>query len=623
MNAWGHLQPSFWGKDKSDTDSDKGVPSRLMGLQSCTSFYVPEVGPWKHLGTPEAIAADPTLLPLYGAYDADYTHRCGAGIMRELTALGLMDGYRTHKLDLRPVLDYLGEIGLPVDRTRQAELRTYVQGELQRIQTEIQRLLPAEVLSVHPKAGYKSANPKLAFATDPDVKMPLSEIVAQQTASGEQLVTAAGHVGYLRFKRFDGVDGTANWEERWCVERLYNPHGSSPNTKSYIRARGYRMPKKIGTEDDTTGKNELKRLADETADEVLSLTINWRELAKTGNDYTSGLWVPGDDGRVHAEFRWGTASGQLVAVRPAVMTYPEHSEIAKMAKAAIRAQPGHKLVKVDMRGFHARAIGWLANDPAYYKLADFDVHSFITAHFLHLHDAPYLLEMDDDELRGALAAIKTEHWHTLNYKVKRCVHGRQFNMGVNKLYDMHSQNFDPPAERMAELVGPERWYNWDRKRQLDEASREGRREARALFNLFDKLFPATFVVYPEVVANRLRNITPWRLTTPFGHHRFFYDYDKEQSTAFGPSNCAHCHIQAAMVRLYRSGALQRYECVNFTHDAAWFHPLEELVAECIATAQAEFDAPSTVLVDSPLGPFQCNSDAEVGDDLAHMDAWKG
>jgi hypothetical protein len=364
-------------------------------------------------------------------------------------------------------------------------------------------------------------------------------------------------------------------------------------------------------------------LADETGDPVLKLTGDWRELAKTGNDYTTGLWVPGADGRVHATFKFGTASAQLVAVAPAVMTFPEHSGIAKKAKEAIRAQPGHKLVKVDMRGFHARAIGWLANDPAYYKLADFDVHSFITAHFLHLKDAPYLLDMDDDELRGALAAVKDEYPFERNYKVKRCVHGRQFNMGVNKLYDMHSQNFDPAPEQMIELVGEARWFDWDRKRQLDETARVGRREARSLFNLFDQLFPATFVVFPEVISRRIHEVTPWRLLSPYGHHRFFYDYDLEQATAFLPSNCAHCHIQSALVRLWEGEALQRYEAINFTHDALWLHPRTEDVAGCIEVVQFEFERPSRVLVDSPLGPFQCNSDAEVGDDLAHMTPWTG
>lgn len=622
MNAWGHLQPGYWG-GKDDKDTDKGVPSRLMGLQSATSFYAPEVGPWKHL------SADPDNLPLYGAMDADYTYRCGEGIMRDLAAFDLLDGYRTHKLELRPVLDYLGEVGLPVDREKQAELRAYVMGELERIQTAIQQQIPAEITGIHPKAGYKTTKSKIAYASDPAAKIALAAIVEQQQASEPQLVMAAGHTGYLQQRLFaepskDIVGAFEHPEPRWCIQRLFNPHPSSPNTKAYIRHMGYRMPKRLDDPDkDTTGKAELKKLADETGDPVLQLIHDWRDIVKIGLDYTGGAWVPGEDGRVHATFKWGTASGQLVAVAPAVMTYPEHSEIAKRAKEAIAAQPGHTLVKVDMRGFHSRMIGWLANDAAYYKLADFDVHSFITAHFLHLHDAPYLLDMDDDELRGALEAIKRAHTFERNFKVKRTVHGRQFNMGVNKLYTMHAQNFDPPAEDMMKLLGETRWHGLDRTDQVKAAASAGRREARTLFDLFDRLFPRTFVVYPETVANQLRNITRWRLRSPFAHHRFFWDYDKEQSTAFGPSNCAHCHIQAALVRMWRSGALQRFEFCNFTHDAGWFHPLDTLVAECIATVQHEFELPSTMLVDSPLGPFQCNSDAEVGPDLAHMTAWKG
>lgn len=609
MNAWGHLQPSFWG-GKDDKDTDKGVPSRLMGLQSCTSFYAPEVGPWKHLSGED--------LPLYGAMDADYTYRCGIGIMASLEAQGLMGGYRSHKLDLRPTLDYLGEIGLPVDRTKQTELRTYVQGELQRLQTEIQALIPANLTGIHPKAGYRLNNPKLALAATPTIKTSLSELVRQYGLSELPLVTAAKHVGNLKLKKFT-VEGTANWEERWCIQRLFNPHGSSPNTKAYIRAMGYRMPTKIDDPNaETTGKSELRKLADETGDAVLDLIYQWRDLAKTGLDYTGGAWVPGEDGRVHATFKFGTASGQLVAVAPAVMTFPEHSEIAKRAKAAIVAQPGHTLVKVDMRGFHARSIGWLAKDPVYYRLADFDIHSYVTAHFLHLHDAPYLDDMADDELSGALDAIKAGHKHTRNFKIKRVGLGRQFGLQVRKLYLMHSQDFDPKPEVVIAEVGENRWHDWDRKRQMDEVARRGRAEATSLFRLFDQKFPRVFVGFPAWVDNQIRNVTKNRLVSPFGHQRMFWDYDLQQATAYLPSNIAHCHVQAAMVRLFQSGAMKHFEAVNFLHDALWLHPRTELVEECVQTIQHEFELPSTVLVESPLGPFFCHADAEVGSSLLEM-----
>jgi hypothetical protein len=350
------------------------------------------------------------------------------------------------------------------------------------------------------------------------------------------------------------------------------------------------MPKAIDGGKDTTGKLELLKLAEKTGDEVLRLTGEWRETFKAGNDYTGGLWIPGADGRVHATFRWGTASGQTTAVAPPVQTYPEHSGIAKRVKEAVRAEPGHTLVKIDMRGFHARMTGWLANDAVYYRLADFDVHSFVTAHFLHLHDAPYLLDMDDEELRAALKFIKNhaEYGPVRGYKVKRVVHGVTFGMKARKLYRMYSQNFD------------------------------SERDAQGLINLLGELFPRTFIAFPAWVRRQITDVTPHRLVSPFGHHRLFWSDDMEQATAYMPSNCAHCHIQAALVRLREQGALRLYQAVNFTHDALWLHPRDSHVEDCIATVKGEFEAPSTILIDSPLGAFTCNSDAEVGPDLAHM-----
>jgi hypothetical protein len=789
-------------------------------------------------------------------------------------------------------LDDIGDHGLPVDRSKQAELRTYALTELNRLQREMHAGVPAEVLSIHPKAGYKSRSARLelveAYQTwQAGEKVKLSELAASYDPSQPPVVTAAGHTGYLAVRDFktDSPDpatiGEYLAERRLCIERLYNPHASSPNTKSYIRYRGYRMPVSLATGNETTGRNELRKLAKETGDRILDLTDKWRELRKTGLDYTTGKWVPGEDGRVHGTFRCGTTgSGQTSCTDPNLQQFPEHSGIAKRAKEAIRAEPGHLFVKCvspqtrllmsdltwrragevkvgdsvigfdefpvranrkgkelirpsrylrhsqvvrvsnlrrpsvkihtskgvvvcsidhqwlcrgqsklewtsagdirpgdeisfftwpwevdtsweagwlagfmdgegyvrgsklegnhrgagfgqnagltadyaieliekrgfqvsrnstqretqlglskcikheivghafawlrflgmvrpqrllntaipavegmsywgrasspavviavhnvgeqaavaietethtyiaegmlshncDMRGFHSRAVGWIAKDRKYYELADCDVHSYITAHFVHHPLATHLDEMDDSELRAALSSIKDQHTFERNYKIKRVVHGRQFNMGVRKLYDMHAENFNPNEAQMIAEVGEAKWFGWDKEKQLDEAAKRGRREAQQLFSLFDQLFPGVFILYPQKVREQLYT-QMCRLTTPFGHHRWLWNWDLEQGAAFGPSNCAHCHIQSALIRLRGRGALREFGCCNFTHDAGWFHPTYELVDRCVAIVQEEFDAPSTVLVDNPLGPFQCNSDAEVGPDMANM-----
>lgn len=118
MNAFAHLQPNFVsGKDASDTE-DKGVPARLMSLQSCVSFYYPYEGVWKGM-VQEVIKHSmefysqlclienrledeveryhyvlgstkvQDVLHLYGARDADMTFRVGVKIFNSLKKLGL------------------------------------------------------------------------------------------------------------------------------------------------------------------------------------------------------------------------------------------------------------------------------------------------------------------------------------------------------------------------------------------------------------------------------------------------------------------------------------------------------------------------------------------------------
>lgn len=459
----------------------------------------------------------------------------------------------------------------------------------------------------------------------PDLPVPpsLRKFVTEDyDPENPPLVELKVATGYVVQREFANPDGTK--EIRWCIERLYNPHASSPNTKAYIRHQGYKMPTHIVTGEETTGLTELDKLAKETGDSVLRATYDWRKLRKTGLDYTTGKWVPGEDGRVHGTLRCGTTgSGQTTATDPNIQQFPDHTGLAKRAKEAIRAERGRVLVKVDMRGFHSRMVGWIANDATYYQLADEDVHSFITAHYLHLPDAPYLMEMSADERRAALKFVKAEHSHTRNYKVKRVVHGRQFNMGVKKLYQLHGADFDPPVDQVIAKVGEAKWYSLTPEDQLATINDLGRMEARRLYRLFDDLFPLTFVAYIEETRELIYHVTKNRLTTPFGHHRFFWGFDMEQAAAFRPSNSAHCHIQSALVRMRATGALKAFGACNFTHDALWLHPWERDVDECVATVQYEFEKPSTVLVDSPLGPFQCNSDAEVGYHLAHMEAYAG
>lgn len=375
------------------------------------------------------------------------------------------------------------------------------------------------------------------------------------------------------------------------VKRLsFNPN-SGQQLLRYIEYKGYPVPLNLDTGKPTTGKEEIKKLIEKTDDEVLKLTEQLRKLTKMRGTYCSGAWVPGPDGRVHGEFRFGTANQQTSCTNPNVQQFPEHfnkddewmAEIGRRIKGCIRAEPGHKLVKVDARGFHARMQGWLAEDANYYRLANLDLHSFNTGYYMDVPDKARMLQMDDGALLSRLKEIKKQYSHERNALVKRVSFLNQYGGGADKASRILGIDVGIVQGILASIAAP---------------------------------FPRTFDDFPESVVQALKRGT--RLTNPFGCARYFWDHDLKEAIAFSVASPAHCHIQDAGIRLWQRGAFMQFECINFTHDAYWFHPLNELVDECIAVAKEEMERPSTVLVNS-LGPFQVMADAQVGDRLSEME----
>lgn len=581
INLYAHLQSNFVsGKD--DTAGDKGVPSRLMSLQSCISFHYPDFRPWKHPYMPPfepRWEGQQLPLPLrwYGAKDADATTRVGLRMFDALRRTGLESGYRTFKWQLSFVLDDLSERGLPVDAEAQKALRAHIEVEEARLSEQLQTLVPDEL---RPTQQYKSLPRDLRAALkEQGCKPPKSAVGFCERAV--QLATT------MSFEIRDSV-----------LHRVlaFNPN-SSQQLLGYIRYRGYPVPLHIDSQQPTTGRDAITKLAETTHDELLLAVQQARKLTKLKGVYTGKDWTPGDDGRVHAEFRFGSASGQISSTRPNVQQFVQHynpkitweADLVRRAKSMIRAPEGHKLVKTDMRGFHSRGIAFLADDPLYYRASLHDVHSLVCAHFLRLPIADKLLDMADDELDEQLAAIKKEHKYTRDYKVKRAVHGMQFLLQAPKLYVMNADVFESVTEAMF------------------------------LMDTIRNLFPLTFHEFPKKIEAALRK-QPW-LVSPFGHRRFFWDADEEQATAYLPSNICHCTIQAAMIRLFDKGMFARFAATNFLHDAVWWLPKAKDVDECIVEAKRELERPSEVLVSPILGAFYCPADAEVGDDLNSCKAY--
>jgi DNA polymerase family A len=575
MLMWSHLQPGFMSS-KDDTSGDKGVPAKLMGLQSCLSFYYPAEMPWKGiLEKVKGAGYDFDLgLRHYGAIDADMTFRLGVKLMDALRKGGLWDGYVAHKLKLGLVLDDLSLRGLPVDREKQTSLRNYITAEETRLTTELQALIPPSLLPVHAFKGWPR-DLRAALATAGALVRKTSPLLHWE--------------GYKNV--FEGLDYTIR--DGVLVKLLpFNPD-SSKQLLDYIQFKGYRVPLHIDTHLPTTGKEAMEQLVTETGDEVLKLVQKTRKLTKLGGTYCDGAWIPGEDGRVHGTFRFGTASGQTSCTKPNIQQFPEHydkkdewiTDIMKRVKGTIKAEAGHKLVKIDARGAHAKMQGFLAEDAAYMRLASIDVHSYITAHYVREPDRKTLLSLSDTELEARLNEVKAIHKETRDAKIKRCVYLMQFSGGAAKAFEIMSA-FESVVE------------------------------VQQLMDLIKGLFPKTFAEFPKKVAAQLKRHP--RLVTAQGACRWNWDNDLQQAVAFMVANNFHGHVQSAMVRLFEQGVFEKYGACNFTHDAVWLHVKDVLLDEGILAVMAEMERPSEVLFNS-LGYFQCGASAQVGDDLLSME----
>jgi hypothetical protein len=369
--------------------------------------------------------------------------------------------------------------------------------------------------------------------------------------------------------------------------------GSSKQVISYIQhcvdtiGDPWYIPTHIDTKKPSANKAGMEALIDATDDAALKQIEKCKKIAKL-KDYCGEKWLPEEDGCVHAEFRIGaTGTGQTTATNPPIQTYPKHLKkedewlepTMRMIKQIIKAPDGYVMIETDMRGFHARMQGFLAEDAAYYRLANLDAHSFSTAHYVGVEDRHQLLELDDAALMRRLKEIKCQYEYERNYMIKRISFLNQYGGG---------------AEKAATIL------------------RIPRIEVEAILNMIKDLFKPTFRDLPAKIEQQLR-ANP-RLVSPFGFPRFFWDGDANQAMAFWVANPAHCAIQDAVMRLDERGALEKYGAVNIMHDALWWCCPVELADECIEVAHEELGRPSEVLVNS-LGPFHCAADAKWGPDM--------
>jgi hypothetical protein len=89
----------------------------------------------------------------------------------------------------------------------------------------------------------------------------------------------------------------------------------------------------------TTEADELARLAKKTGDALLPKCLEFTEIQRARGTYVQG-WRPGPDGRVHPNFGFKPATGQLSSDSPNAQNFPAHGELAERMKMMIVGSEG-------------------------------------------------------------------------------------------------------------------------------------------------------------------------------------------------------------------------------------------------------------------------------------------
>ena len=547
--------------------------------------------PWKSRGEDD--------LAWYGCADVDATLA-----VYEYVKARVGSSYTRYFQSLHPILRDMARRGVPVDETRRGELQALIAREDQRVTVEVQGLVPAEILGVEPKHGYKRPPADALGMVEREFVIAKEEKCQCRKKDRAQCLVCRG----------SGIVAVGTAVQRWAKLVEFNPN-SSHQVKRFMRYLKHPIPKHQkridaqGDASDTTEVKELERLWTKTKHPIYPLLIEKRQLTKVSSTYVDG-WTPSRDGRVHTSYTFQTATWQTSSRAPNVQNGIKHSSspfqkvLATGFNRMLKAEDGFAIVNFDFKSFHALTTAFQAESAAYERLARIDLHSFVAVHAMRLVERDGLYERDDQDMANLFQHLKRNEKFKFfrDFKAKRTALGIQFGMGYRKLYQMYREDY------------------------------ESETEAKALHQLFFALFPDVRKWQEEVKAKAAEDR---RLVSMFGAVRHFYDVQRwdrkqqkmvsgdqaEQAVAFLPANHAFGHVRECLLAIRARGLDERFGLFNQIHDNLLFHCPLELVEECLVEIPQIMSAPSTVLVGkiAPKG-LAVGVESAVGESMAELKA---
>jgi uracil-DNA glycosylase family 4 len=595
---WHHMQPD--------------LPANLQTVASVYGMPFP----WKHLADSEA--------EFYGAADVDAPQRIMAKLPGDLEKRGVWKGYEELIRKFDRVLVNMSSRGILLDPVARKEFGEELDTSIVESDAKIQSMVPDEVRKVEPKGGYKTEMPPIlrewlkvegqdwrALEKDPH---QVERLYGDRLREDLTLIRKPFDVG--------GVDletGEVKQEYRWARVEPFSPN-SSQQLIGYMNWKKHPIPWNRKEERETTVKKELLRLGDKTKDSFYSEVINWRALKKMKSTYLEG-WKPGPDGRVHSEFGYGPATGQLSSRSPNVQNAPKHSKLAKTFRKCIVPAAGKWLVEFDYHAYHAQTLALQSGDEAYMRIARLDMHSFLAAAgLLKLKTADQILALKDDEILDFFAYHKND------------------KKSYGQAADGEPMTFQKVRDKQAKPTilgygfGLGAMHLWEENREYIK----NKAEAQRLLDTLNGLFPVTAQWRKDITLQaHERNM----LISKHGFLRWFWDVfhwdsrkrclvpgdDHEKVLAFLPANDAFAHYRIALNRLEESGWNERAGLNDNLHDAGLYEIPDEILPEAIHAIKAEMEFTDPVLRHPVLCPegFSCEVEVKLGRSWGEMQDWKG
>lgn len=666
MWLWKHLNSDF---------------SKLgRGLQFASNFFSPSLPAWKHLSEDEP--------ERYGTIDVYATRKNFEGLKIQTEKLrfspeskSVFEGYVDDIVNLRPVLNDISKRGLPIDDDAKKELSKLVNGEIVKAQDELQVLFPEHLRLKKPLEGYKNEPKEIE-----EIRRKTNELVGFKPTNGstnlfgnyefiihsdsnsinsrliEFFTRQKGKTGLVK-KQFT-IDGRKVF--RYCRLEEFKPN-SSPQVISYMRWKRHKVPTKREKDGpkETSSKEDVSKLFEETGDRFYELIVYIRELKKIDSTYIKG-WKTDENSRVHTTFIPIAATGQLGSRNPNIQNAPArgtrfsskgYKQLAEQFRTIVAASEGKSIVEVDYSSFHALTLGFEAEDEKYIRLVRNDIHSYIAAQFLRdelsqkmqeqrvlkggkleikdikeyekcekgidfLKDLDLWLSLDDSELRLKLKWIKNNFAFTRNSQSKPSILGIGFGAEPKKIYTLNRYSFKSQAQ--VEVIF--KFLRMEFPKIFDYQER--------IMNLADK---QTYLISRYGYIRRFFDVFDYRLLnhyrSPKGVHEKIFKDSKgrwwskslggqaKEAIAFYPANDAFGKKKEAFLELWdyklfdgkHVNLIQKYGAVNEIHDSIIFECSDELIPECAKVVKEVMERPAIMLKNSvtPDGLI-CLTEVKVG-----------